>query len=92
MGAEYRQRYEDHLLRITVLAATHQITVVFAAMAADQWAAAGITKKGAVQTAAEGIALPLQQLVQAIAIAVSYTHLTLPTIHVECRSRWSQYH
>ena len=21
-------------------------------------------------------------------IAVSYTHLTLPTIHVECRSRW----
>ncbi|EKQ10505.1 hypothetical protein LCAM36_1776 [Lacticaseibacillus paracasei] len=45
MGAEYRQRYEDHLLRITVLAATHQITVVFAAMAADQWAAAGITKK-----------------------------------------------
>lgn len=45
MGAEYRQRYEDHLLRITVLAATHQITVVFAAMAADQWAAAGITKR-----------------------------------------------
>ena len=24
--------------------------------------------------------------------AVSYTHLTLPTIHVECRSRWSPYH
>ena len=70
MGAEYRQRYEDHLLRITVLAATHQITVVFAAMAADQWAAAGITKKGAVQTASEGIALPLQQLVQAIAIGL----------------------
>ena len=24
--------------------------------------------------------------------AVSYTHLTLPTIHVESRSRWSPYH
>ena len=24
--------------------------------------------------------------------AVSYTHLTLPTIHVLCRSRWSPYH
>ena len=24
--------------------------------------------------------------------AVSYTHLTLPTIHTECRSRWSPYH
>ena len=24
--------------------------------------------------------------------AVSYTHLTLPTIHVECRSRWSPDH
>ena len=24
--------------------------------------------------------------------SVSYTHLTLPTIHVECRSRWSPYH
>ena len=23
---------------------------------------------------------------------VSYTHLTLPTIHVECRYRWSPYH
>ena len=25
-------------------------------------------------------------------ISVSYTHLTLPTIHVLCRSRWSPYH
>ena len=24
--------------------------------------------------------------------AVSYTHLTLPTRYVECRSRWSPYH
>ena len=24
--------------------------------------------------------------------AVSYTHLTLPTIHYKCRSRWSPYH
>ena len=24
--------------------------------------------------------------------SVSYTHLTLPTIHVLCRSRWSPYH
>ena len=28
----------------------------------------------------------------AFVISVSYTHLTLPTIHVECRSRWSPYH
>ena len=27
-----------------------------------------------------------------IEMPVSYTHLTLPTIHVECRSRWSPYH
>ena len=26
------------------------------------------------------------------AAAVSYTHLTLPTITVRCRSRWSPYH
>ena len=25
-------------------------------------------------------------------VSVSYTHLTLPTIHVLCRSRWSPYH
>ena len=24
--------------------------------------------------------------------SVSYTHLTLPTIAAECRSRWSPYH
>ena len=28
----------------------------------------------------------------ALSTPVSYTHLTLPTIHVECRSRWSPYH
>ena len=27
-----------------------------------------------------------------LATAVSYTHLTLPTIAAECRSRWSPYH
>ena len=27
-----------------------------------------------------------------IAMAVSYTHLTLPTIDISCRSRWSPYH
>ena len=26
------------------------------------------------------------------AVAVSYTHLTLPTISCRCRSRWSPYH
>ena len=26
------------------------------------------------------------------AVAVSYTHLTLPTTLHECRSRWSRYH
>ena len=25
-------------------------------------------------------------------ITVSYTHLTLPTIQLSCRSRWSPYH
>ena len=25
-------------------------------------------------------------------MSVSYTHLTLPTRYVECRSRWSPYH
>ena len=27
-----------------------------------------------------------------VPLAVSYTHLTLPTIAAECRSRWSPYH
>ena len=31
-------------------------------------------------------------VLQASAIPVSYTHLTLPTIAAECRSRWSPYH
>ena len=40
---------------------------------------------------------PTTPVAQAIAdmdetVPVSYTHLTLPTIHVECRSRWSPYH
>ena len=29
---------------------------------------------------------------QTFLVAVSYTHLTLPTIAAECRSRWSPYH
>ena len=35
--------------------------------------------------------LPLDQIM-AMIDAVSYTHLTLPTIAAECRSRWSPYH
>ena len=31
-------------------------------------------------------------LENARAFPVSYTHLTLPTIAAECRSRWSPYH
>ena len=27
-----------------------------------------------------------------LSMSVSYTHLTLPTIAAECRSRWSPYH
>ena len=32
------------------------------------------------------------QVMGGIAIPVSYTHLTLPTICLTCRSRWSPYH
>ena len=32
------------------------------------------------------------QAALADAVSVSYTHLTLPTIAAECRSRWSPYH
>ena len=31
-------------------------------------------------------------LASPLSAAVSYTHLTLPTIAAECRSRWSPYH
>ena len=35
---------------------------------------------------------PPEELVAIYQAAVSYTHLTLPTIAAECRSRWSPYH
>ena len=31
-------------------------------------------------------------ITKVLADPVSYTHLTLPTIAAECRSRWSPYH
>ena len=31
-------------------------------------------------------------VIKTLTESVSYTHLTLPTIHVLCRSRWSPYH
>ena len=34
----------------------------------------------------------LEDLINNRLITVSYTHLTLPTIAAECRSRWSPYH
>ena len=33
-----------------------------------------------------------KQIIKIRPESVSYTHLTLPTIHVLCRSRWSPYH
>ena len=32
------------------------------------------------------------EIVKDLIVAVSYTHLTLPTNTVTCRSRWSPYH
>ena len=59
-----------------------------AAKAAAEAAAKNAIKKGATKKAATaaGEAAARQT------VPVSYTHLTLPTIHVECRSRWSPYH
>ena len=34
---------------------------------------------------------PVNQIVGYI-MSVSYTHLTLPTTQLKCRSRWSPYH
>ena len=44
--------------------------------------------------AAEGYAVASGNVGVCIATSgpVSYTHLTLPTIAAECRSRWSPYH
>ena len=39
-----------------------------------------------------GSANPLVSALSFLAISVSYTHLTLPTILRSCRSRWSPYH
>ena len=39
-----------------------------------------------------GRALGVWGVIGSVAAPVSYTHLTLPTIAAECRSRWSPYH
>ena len=36
--------------------------------------------------------VPAAPVEESIPVAVSYTHLTLPTIRHRCRSRWSPYH
>ena len=57
----------------------------------------GLERQYAVQTrghSSDGSELWLNHIVVAgpEQEAVSYTHLTLPTIAAECRSRWSPYH
>ena len=39
-----------------------------------------------------GVGLIFAAYMTSVARPVSYTHLTLPTIHGSCRSRWSPYH
>ena len=34
----------------------------------------------------------VDEVIEALAVAVSYTHLTLPTMRLRCSSRWSPYH
>ena len=48
----------------------------------------GPCSSGAVELEVE-VGLPLHTLALA---PVSYTHLTLPTTRLRCRSRWSPYH
>ena len=56
----------------------------------------GIAKGKVVKssTGASAIAATLAGVgaLSAGAVAVSYTHLTLPTMDRQCRSRWSPYH
>ena len=40
----------------------------------------------------EGVVLNIIKSIYERPTAVSYTHLTLPTMPVRCRSRWSPYH
>ena len=42
--------------------------------------------------AAKAVQLIISEGLEKAQNAVSYTHLTLPTIAAECRSRWSPYH
>ena len=56
---------------------------------ADRIFTAGKGRSGFV---ANSFAMRLNQLGKNAYVAVSYTHLTLPTIAAECRSRWSPYH
>ena len=39
-----------------------------------------------------GLATAIDLAQQGVPVAVSYTHLTLPTNCAVCRSRWSPYH
>ena len=45
-----------------------------------------------ISVAAELTGMHAQTLRTYDRMAVSYTHLTLPTIQLSCRSRWSPYH
>ena len=42
--------------------------------------------------AASTVRIPYRLSSSSNAVSVSYTHLTLPTNHDMCRSRWSPYH
>ena len=49
------------------------------------------SKKSAPQPSARPEYIEVGQIVNTHG-AVSYTHLTLPTMLAQCRSRWSPYH
>ena len=62
------------------------------AMSRSFYVGEGITQEDIKAKYEDGILRLSVPKKEAKAVAVSYTHLTLPTIIRECRSRWSPYH
>ena len=58
----------------------------------DEWFFNGLTRCNISLDKNKSYTNPFTNNVEQYDGAVSYTHLTLPTIAAECRSRWSPYH
>ena len=92
IAKEYRQRLKNQVNDLKEYGFTPKLSVILVGNDGASQSYVKSKKKAAEKIGMISEIIHLDESTSEEVVSVSYTHLTLPTICLTCRSRWSAYH